>query len=97
MSTEDPAGASTLHWDFFGPRAAGTAAHFRRHLDEFLAREGLAGCATGLASAGPGHEGVWCRAPRATADVVARALRPRRREGAGAARPGDDEDDEGLV
>lgn len=32
-----------LHWDFFGPDAPTTAAHFLKHLDEFCAREGVRG------------------------------------------------------
>lgn len=36
---------STLlfHWDFFGPDAPTTAEHFLKHVDEFCAREGIAG------------------------------------------------------
>lgn len=32
-----------FHWDFFGPDAPETAAHFLRHVDEFCAREGVDG------------------------------------------------------
>jgi len=32
-----------LHWDFFGPDAPTTAAHFLKHVDEFCAREGICG------------------------------------------------------
>jgi hypothetical protein len=32
-----------LHWDFFGPDAPTTAAHFLHHLDQFCAREGISG------------------------------------------------------
>lgn len=75
-----PGDLVTLHWDFFGPRARGTAAHFERHVTEFLQREALAtGATTGLASTGPFHAECWCRAPRDRAEAIALALRPRRR------------------
>ncbi len=32
-----------FHWDFFGPDAQETAAHFVKHLDQFCAREGITG------------------------------------------------------
>jgi hypothetical protein len=32
-----------LHWDFFGPDAPSTAAHFLKHVDEFCARNGISG------------------------------------------------------
>lgn len=32
-----------FHWDFFGPDAPETAAHFLRHVDEFCSREGITG------------------------------------------------------
>ncbi len=32
-----------FHWEFFGPDAAATAAHFLKHVDEFCAREGIEG------------------------------------------------------
>jgi hypothetical protein len=35
-----------FHWDFRGPDAQTTAEHFRRHLDEFCDREGIAPCRT---------------------------------------------------
>lgn len=30
-----------FHWDFFGPDAPTTAAHFLKHIDEFCAKEGI--------------------------------------------------------
>lgn len=36
-------GLLRFHWDFFGPDAPETAAHFLRHVDEFCAREGISG------------------------------------------------------
>jgi pimeloyl-ACP methyl ester carboxylesterase len=68
-----------LHWDYFGSTAEGIAAHFRAHLDEFLLREGLAGCETGVESITPGHHAAaWCRCPESLVAVLGRALRPRR-------------------
>jgi hypothetical protein len=69
------------YWDFFGPDAEQTAVHFRHHLDEFLTRESLLGCETGLMSKGSGHHAAWCRAPEPAGASIARTLRPRRREG----------------
>jgi uncharacterized protein len=71
--------AATLYWDYFGPTAEGTAAHFHGHLDEFLAREGLAGCTTGVDVLEPGrHAAAWCRCPAQLIEIIGRALRPRR-------------------
>jgi pimeloyl-ACP methyl ester carboxylesterase len=71
--------AVMLHWDYFGSTAEGTAGHFRAHLDEFLLREGLAGCETGIEIITPGHHAAaWCRCPESLVDVLGRALRPRR-------------------
>jgi hypothetical protein len=72
--------ATTLYWDFWGPRGEGTARHFLRHLDEFLGREGVGGCATAVAQPGPGQWTVSCRTPSQSVDVLCRALRPRRQE-----------------
>ncbi|PRQ06104.1 alpha/beta hydrolase [Enhygromyxa salina] len=74
-----------LYWDFFGPAAQGTAEHFHRHLDEFLAREGLPvgdeGCETGLVVVEPGrHAAATCRCPESLVAVIGRALRPHRVE-----------------
>jgi hypothetical protein len=68
----------TYFWDFFGPRAEGTARHFQRHLDEFLAREAVGGCTTGAEELAAGHWAAWCRTPPAAAEPVQRALKPRR-------------------
>jgi hypothetical protein len=75
----DPSERRTLHWDFFGPSAEGTATHFVRHLDELLQREQLAGeCEVGHGSEEPGHHGAWCRCPTERVELLTRALRPRR-------------------
>lgn len=71
-------GAKTFYWDFHGPRAEGTARHFRTHLDEFLARERIVGCETGVEELGAAHWAAWCRAGQEACEPVSRALRPRR-------------------
>jgi uncharacterized protein len=75
--------ATTFFWDFFGSRAEGTARHFRQHLDEFLHREAVAGCTTGVEELRPAHWAAWCRAPEEATEAVQRALRPRRRQEGG--------------
>ena len=67
-----------LYWDFFGGAAAGTAAHHPRHIDEFLAREGIGGCETGVEAYSPVHHAAWCFTPEAHEQTLIRALRPRR-------------------
>lgn len=68
-----------LFWDYFGADAMGTATHFRAHLDEFLDREGLEGCETGVEITEPGRSAAaWCRCPEALVATIGRALRPRR-------------------
>lgn len=68
----------TYLWDFFGPTAEGTAAHFEVHLRQFLDEHGIADCETGTESEGEGHRAARCsvREPNPT---IERALRPRRR------------------
>ena len=68
----------TYLWDFFGAGAAGTAAHFQRHLDQFLEREGISGCETGLRSERPGHHAAFCTAPIELEAALVRALKPQR-------------------
>lgn len=65
-------------WDFFGPRAEGTARHFQRHLQQFLAQHGLEGCEIRVTSAGEGHWAVECTAPPAARSAIEGALRPKR-------------------
>ncbi len=71
--------AGTLHWDFFGPQAEPTAQHFLVHLDEFLAREKIEGCRTGVASQRAGHAATWCETPAKHEATLISALRPRRK------------------
>lgn len=68
----------TFFWDFFGPRAEGTAQHFLAHLREFLQKSECPEMPTGLRSEGAGHQGVYCSPPEAFADAIERSLRPRR-------------------
>ncbi len=70
----------TYYWDFFGPHADGTAAHFVRHLQEFFATNGIEGCEVDTTSGGAGHSAARCRAPQAAEEPIQRALRPRRIE-----------------
>ena len=65
-------------WDFFGPRADGTAQHFLVHLREFLKKHECPEMPTGLRSEGPGHRGVFCTPPEAFREAIERSLRPKR-------------------
>jgi uncharacterized protein len=76
--SEAPSAPRRLYWDFFGPHAERTAAHFKQHLDEFLARNALNGCVTGTESERPGHFAAFCRTPPAVEAALIRALRPQR-------------------
>lgn len=67
-----------LYWDFHGGQAPGTAEHFRRHLDEFLAREGIEGCSTGTEGYTALHHAAWCDTPADHAELIIARLRPRR-------------------
>jgi hypothetical protein len=71
---------STYYWDFFGPNAEQTARHFDEHLRQFLAKNAIAGCETGLESAGAGHFAAFCVAPVEAGQGIERALRPRRKK-----------------
>jgi hypothetical protein len=68
----------TYHWDFFGPRAGPTAEHFLRHLDGFLREHAITDCATGTASEGARHHGVFCRPSDTAEELIVTALRPNR-------------------
>ncbi|HEY2409459.1 MAG TPA: hypothetical protein VGI10_25810 [Polyangiaceae bacterium] len=70
--------ARTFYWDFFGPHAGGTAAHFHKHLLEFLERNGCAAMPTGVQVVAAGHHAVFCSPPAALASAIERSLRPRR-------------------
>jgi uncharacterized protein len=70
---------TTYLWDFFGPTAEKTAAHFDEHLKTFLEREAIGGCLTGTESEGDGHAAAFCETPAEACAAIERALRPRRR------------------
>ena len=70
----------TFLWDFHGPDARGTAEHFQRHLEQFLGREALSGCRTGVREEGPTHWAAWCASPPAWEEPIRKALRPRREQ-----------------
>lgn len=68
-----------LWWDYFGGDAEGTAEHFRVHLDDFLSREGIEGCETGVEVLEVGRRAAaYCRCPESLVAVIGRALRPHR-------------------
>jgi hypothetical protein len=68
----------TYFWDFFGPRAEGTAQHFLGHLREFLSKNRCPEMPTGLRSEGAGHQAVFCSPPLEFQAAIERSLRPRR-------------------
>lgn len=49
-------------WDFFGPRASGTAQHFQKHLLQFLEEHSLT-LPTGLLQESENHVVVFCDPP----------------------------------
>jgi hypothetical protein len=68
----------TFYWDFFGPNAERTAAHFQQHLAQFLTKNALSGCETGTKSERAGHFAAFCRTPADVEDVLVRSLKPQR-------------------
>jgi hypothetical protein len=68
----------SFFWDFFGPRAEGTAQHFLIHLREFLTKNGCPEMPTGLRSEGAGHQAVFCTPPAEFEQAIERSLRPKR-------------------
>lgn len=68
----------TYLWDFYGPDAQGTAEHFAHHVDEFIVRNQMGECPTGVESVGPGHVVAWCTAPEEHHSLVFKALKPKR-------------------
>lgn len=65
-------------WDFFGPRAEGTAQHFLVHLRQFLKQHECPEMPTGVRSEGPGHQAVFCSPPQEFWQPIEQSLRPRR-------------------
>lgn len=68
----------TYFWDFYGPRSGPTAAHFKRHLVEFLAQHGASELVPIETSDEPRHHAVGLRTPRQHWELIEKALRPRR-------------------
>lgn len=68
----------TYFWDFFGPRAAPTASHFKRHLQGFLSQHGIAELPLVEASTAAGHAAVGVTTPPAHFELIEKALRPKR-------------------
>ncbi|MEE2786127.1 MAG: hypothetical protein VX589_02240 [Myxococcota bacterium] len=68
----------TFYWDFYGPMSAGTAAHFKRHLDDFLHRADVESAQTGVETYTELHCAAWCTAPEATHPMIIESLRPHR-------------------
>jgi hypothetical protein len=68
----------TFYWDFFGPHAERTATHFKAHLEQFLEKNALSGCETGVASERAGHFAAFCRTPAAIESALVQSLRPQR-------------------
>jgi hypothetical protein len=70
--------ARTYFWDFFGPRSQPTAAHFKRHLQGFLAQHGASELPLVEASESPGHHAVGLTTPPEHFELIEKALRPKR-------------------
>ncbi len=68
----------TYFWDFFGPAAERTAAHFSEHLVEFFQSHPGEDCELGTASAGAGHRAAYCIAPPSRFELIEGSLRPKR-------------------
>jgi hypothetical protein len=68
----------TYFWDFFGPRCAPTAAHFKRHLQGFLDQHGIGQLVLTEASQSPGHAAVGVTTPSEHWELIEKALRPKR-------------------
>jgi hypothetical protein len=68
----------TYFWDFFGPRAQPTAAHFKRHLQGFLEQHGIGELALVEAAQAPGHHAIGVTTPPEHFQLIESALRPKR-------------------
>lgn len=71
-----------FHWDFFGPDALPTAEHFRRHLNEFCASEGIDDARTSTAMV-QGRCVATLECGEAHMILVRDRLRPKRAERTG--------------
>ena len=70
-----------LYWDFRGGRAQGTAEHFQRHLDTFLAANYARHEGTGTEAYSPLHSAAFCDVHSESRNLLVERLRPHR-EGA---------------
>lgn len=71
-----------FHWDFFGPDASPTAAHFVKHLEEFCTREGIAQRRSWVSTATNGcTASLECEEAHMT--LIRDRLRPKRAERVG--------------
>lgn len=70
----------TYFWDFFGPRSAPTATHFKRHLQGFLDQHGIGELPLTESSQSPGHHAIGVTTPAAHWELIEKALRPKRHE-----------------
>jgi len=68
----------TYFWDFFGPRSGPTAAHFEKHLHEFLQQHGIAELSIRLETHSAAHSAVGLTTPPEHRELIEKALRPRR-------------------
>jgi hypothetical protein len=68
----------TYFWDFFGPRAEPTAAHFARHLRDFLSQHGLSDSAIVTESTSALHHVVGVTTGPRHFELIEKALRPKR-------------------
>jgi hypothetical protein len=67
-----------LIWDFWGPRAQGTAEHQRSHIDEFSRREAVTAFGSGVEAGEAGHWMAWLVVEEGEVDKVRLALKPGR-------------------
>jgi hypothetical protein len=68
----------TYFWDFFGPRAGPTAAHFKRHLQGFLNQHAIGELTLVEDSQSPMHHAIGVQAPPAHWELIEKSLRPKR-------------------
>ncbi|MBM3381861.1 MAG: hypothetical protein FJY29_05410 [Betaproteobacteria bacterium] len=72
--------SSTVHhWDFFGPEAAKTAEHFKKHMTEFTHKQECVPVAEGFFSAHANHTCYWIEIadPQIAAETK-KKMRPQR-------------------
>ena len=69
-----------LVWDFRGPGAASTAAHYQKHLEEFIAIEELKFDITGLKHISPAHSIAYMVVAEFELPEIKEILKPHRGE-----------------